>query len=152
MGLPGDHNQIQSGGIKLPGMRWMILLAMGFIGVLGIYFFYQTVYFLEGGIKTQGVFVRDIHVKRGSRGGGSFYWKVGFTTAEGQRREINTPASNFFLEPKIGDDVTVYYDPANPTHAQLGTFFQMWLIPGLLTFLGLGGVGYGFRWRNPGLL
>jgi len=133
-------------------MRWMILLAAGFMGILGIYFFYQTAYFLTRGVKAQGIFMKDIHVKRGSRGGGYFFWKIGFTTPEGRRCEFNAPASDFILEPKTGDKVAVYYDPANPTHAQLGTFFQMWFVPGLLTLLGLGGAGYSFRWRDPKLL
>lgn len=37
---------------------------------------------------------------------------------------------------RVGEAVTVLYDPAAPTKAQLDSFWDKWLLPGVLGFIG----------------
>lgn len=53
--------------------------------------------------------------------------KITFTSSYGTR-----PASH-----KIGQSVTVRYDPDNPQSADIDSTVSFWLFPGILTFMGV---------------
>ena len=38
---------------------------------------------------------------------------------------------------RVGEIVTVLFDPAQPTNAQLDSFWDKWLLPGVLGFIGV---------------
>jgi hypothetical protein len=51
---------------------------------------------------------------------------------------------------EVGQPVTIYYDPANPSNSQLDSFMGVWFIPALFTFMGgvFGTIGYFFLFPN----
>ncbi len=38
---------------------------------------------------------------------------------------------------RVGEPVTVLFDPSQPTNAQLDSFWDKWLLPGVLGFIGV---------------
>src|SRR5579859_4044031 len=125
---------------------YKISLLLGISGtlavVLGVYYFARTAFFLTHGVKTQGVVVSVQRSSRTQGRGGDVLiylnWKIEFSAATGKKYEFYvSAASGFVLQPKVGDAINVYYDPSDPAHAQLGTFYQMWFIPILLTLAGM---------------
>lgn len=51
---------------------------------------------------------------------------------------------------EVGQKVTIYYDPADPTRSQLDDLMGVWFIPALMSFMGLifGGVGFFLLFPN----
>ena len=59
-----------------------------------------------------------------------------FKAVDGKTYSITSTSSNNPPAFNVNDDVTVLYDPANPTNARIDSTFQLWGAPLILGFLG----------------
>ncbi len=63
---------------------------------------------------------------------------VAYETPDGERRTITGGVSTSPRIGDVGDRVPVYLNPSNDADARLGTFVEMWFLPGFLG--GMGGI------------
>ena len=68
--------------------------------------------------------------------GKGYYPQVQFTTLAGEEITYQPLSSQNPPAFAIGEQVTVYYDPANPERAKLDWFVNLWLGPMLLAMAG----------------
>jgi Protein of unknown function (DUF3592) len=61
---------------------------------------------------------------------------VRFVTGDGRTVEFESQAASN-LAPKIGQQVTVLYDPTNPKEAKIKSFMMLWALPVIFTVLGV---------------
>lgn len=61
---------------------------------------------------------------------------VRFITGDGRTVEFESQAGSN-LAPKVGQQVTVLYDPLKPEEAKLKSFMMLWALPSILTALGV---------------
>ncbi len=111
--------------------------------VIGIISYIRTKKFLNRAVETRGIVI-DKAFKGSSEGGGGMYSpKIKFTDRMGKELEFTENWSSNRPDFKIGDEVIVLYDPANPVKARRGGkkwkfFFVAWLIGGLgILFTGI---------------
>ncbi len=83
----------------------------------------------------QGTVVGNTYISRSDRRG-SYHPRVEFSTPDGQRHKFvgstgRSPAA--FSE---GDQVPVLYDPKQPEHAGIDTWFQLYSVPFICFVLG----------------
>src|SRR3712207_1020993 len=60
---------------------------------------------------------------------------VRFITGDGRTVEFESQAGSN-LAPKVGQQVTVIYDPTNPKEARINSFMMLWALPLAFTVLG----------------
>lgn len=60
---------------------------------------------------------------------------VRFVTGDGRTVEFESQVGSN-LAPKVGQEVTVLYDPLNPKEARIRTFMMLWALPSIFTLLG----------------
>lgn len=60
---------------------------------------------------------------------------VRFVTADGRTVEFESQVGSN-LAPKVGQEVTVLYDPLNPKEARIRSFMMLWALPSIFTLLG----------------
>src|SRR3712207_620853 len=61
---------------------------------------------------------------------------VRFVTGDGRTVEFESQAGSN-LAPKVGQQVTVLYDPLRPEEAKIRSFMMLWALPSILTVLGV---------------
>lgn len=116
---------------------WMYLvIGIGLFGG-GIYSFLSTRDFIGEAATTGGVVI-DLEREHDADGNHSYYPRVQFE-ANGRsyqfRGQVGSGRGTF----KVGEQVEVLYDPADPHHARINSFVQLWFFP-----LFLGGMGVVF--------
>jgi hypothetical protein len=68
---------------------------------------------------------------------GTFYKPVvQFTTADGRQIEYHAGSGASFKTKPIGSEVSIHYDPANPEHALIASFLDLWFVPVILFIIG----------------
>ena len=71
-----------------------------------------------------------------------FFPSVRFQTADGRSVEFeNDLGSN--APPRVGDEVTVLYDPLRPEEAQIKSVMMLWFLPGMFVAVGLPSLVFG---------
>jgi hypothetical protein len=82
--------------------------------------------------------------------GNSYCPIVQFNTRLGQSYTHRSDVCSWPPSFDVGQQVTIYYDPASPNNSQLDSFMGVWFIPALFTFMGaiFGGVGYFILFPN----
>lgn len=63
---------------------------------------------------------------------------VAFSTPEGREIRFEGPDMNTMASPELGEEVTVLYDPENPTQARVDSFVGLWFVSTLLLVIGGG--------------
>jgi hypothetical protein len=63
---------------------------------------------------------------------------VSFTTANGKEIQFKSSTGSNPALHSTGDRVEVLYDPDDPGDAELSGFFDLWLLPGVVLFIGAG--------------
>jgi hypothetical protein len=119
-------------------MKPWVYLVIG-IGLFGggIYSFLSTRDFIGEAATTGGVVI-DLERERDADGNDSYYPRVQFETNGRSyqfRGQVGSGRGTF----KVGEQVEVLYDPADPYHARINSFLQLWFFP-----LFLGGMGVVF--------
>lgn len=115
------------------GVNALISFTMLAIGIIS---YIRTKKFLNSAVETRGIVFEEVY-KGTSDGGGSMYSpKVKFTDRMGKEYEFTENWSSNRPDFKIGDEVIVLYNPADPFKARRGGkkwkfFFIAWLIGGL---------------------
>ena len=119
---------------------YLVLGVNGFLSftmlAIGIISYIRTKKFLSTAIETRGIVVEKIF-KGSAEGGGSMYSpQIQFTDRMGQVVNFTENWSSNRPDFKIGDEVIVLYDPANPQKARRGGkkwkfYFITWLLGGL---------------------
>jgi hypothetical protein len=66
-----------------------------------------------------------------------YYPRFVFTTPDGRPFSISSNTGTNPPAFKLGQRVDVLYDPANPGDARIDTAVQLWLVPMVLSFIGL---------------
>jgi hypothetical protein len=127
-------NQNASAGVVLGGTPWPVLVLAGAALLLlaaSLALFAKTEWFLHSAVLTNGV------LERISSPDGRTGTIFKFSTLDGQmvRHESSVTVRSTGM-PGPGDRVPVYYDPANPSHAQIGLWAWLWLAPTVLGGLG----------------
>lgn len=68
---------------------------------------------------------------------GTFYKPVvRFTTVDGQEIEYHSSTGSTFKPQRIGTEVRIHYDPANPQHAAIDSVLDVWFGPIILIVIG----------------
>jgi Protein of unknown function (DUF3592) len=132
--------------------------------VIGIFIVWNAVDLYIGGLRAQGTVVEIRQTRRTEqeevrRADGSeqrrdvervYYTPVvRFTTSEGREIEFHGSGGSGTAFAQ-GERVTVIYDPANPIHARIASFLDLWLpsaVPFAVTFL-FGGSALLSRWAR----
>ncbi|MBA4018786.1 MAG: hypothetical protein C0483_16585 [Pirellula sp.] len=120
------------GGLIIAGL--ILTLFGGIFGSVGGVFAYKTWRFEKMGHKVDGEVVSM--VRDGGKNNGSK--PVVKYVVAGKQYEIVGSISSSPPAWKVGEKATVYYNPDDPTDAQLSGFVERWLFPTI--FGGIGGV------------
>jgi hypothetical protein len=119
--------------ILVLGVNALISFTMLAIGLIS---YIRTKRFLAASVETKGKVIDEVY-KGSAEGGGAMYSpKIQFTDRMGQVIEFTENWSSNRPDFKIGDEVIVLYNPANPQKARRGGkkwkfFFVAWLVGGL---------------------
>jgi hypothetical protein len=112
--------------------------------VIGIVSYVRVRSFLSKAVETRGTVTASEYKGQADDGGGSMYSpKIKFTDRMGREYEFTENWSSNRPDFKLGDEVIVLYDPANPQKARRGGkkwkfYFITWLLGGLgLLFSGI---------------
>lgn len=76
--------------------------------------------------------------------GEAYFPIVEFTTKDGKRRRVQLNEGSFPAAYEVGDEVTVLYEPEQPTDARIksgGSTALMWILPGITGILGIAFLG-----------
>jgi len=119
-------------------MKPWVYLVIG-IGLFGggIYSFLSTRDFIGEAATTGGVVI-DLERAQDADGNDSYYPRVQFETNGRSyqfRGQVGSGRGTF----KVGEPVEILYDPADPYHARINSFIQLWFFP-----MFLGGMGVVF--------
>lgn len=115
----------------------IVFTLVGFLlAAIALFIWLRTQSFLNTAQEAQGTVVQMVY-SHSSDGGGGYAPVFTFRTITGQ--EI-TASENLYSNPpqfKVGQTVTVLYDPENPNRARIKKGFNLYFVPVLLGFLGL---------------
>ncbi len=119
-------------GLMIAGL--ILTLIGGIFAAVGGAFGYKTLRFEQMGHKVEGEVVRMQHGGGKSKGSKPV---VAYVVSGKQYETVGTISSS---PPawKVGEKATVYYNPDDPTDAQISGFVERWLFP--VIFGGIGGV------------
>jgi hypothetical protein len=103
---------------------------------IGIISYIRAKKFLSTAIETRGLVVEKVYKGSGDSGGSMYSPEIQFTDRMGQVVKFTENWSSNRPDFKVGDEVIVLYDPANPQKARRGGkkwkfFFIAWLLGGL---------------------
>lgn len=114
----------------------MIPLMAGGLALLGggLYLVNREYELSSIGLPAQGKVVKVIE-HTVSKGGANYYPNVTFNTSQGEI--ITFEATGIVGSYKVGDTADVIYNPQNPHNAEINTFWAMWVIPLIVTLVGL---------------
>ena len=112
----------------------------GAFTVSGIRRLRRTRKFVKGASTAPGVVV-DFAVRRVQRTKFNFP-VVKYETADGRVVQFESPTATK-PGPKIGDEVTVLYDPLRPEEAQIKSVMMLWFLPGMFVAVGLPSLVFG---------
>ena len=114
----------------------IVFTLVGFLlGAIAFFFLIRTRTFLSTAQEVQGTITQMVY--HSDSDGGGYAPVFTFRTITGQ--EISA-SENLYSNPpqfKVGQIVTVLYDPENPNRARIKKGFNLYFVPGLLGFLGL---------------
>jgi len=116
---------------------WMyLLIGIGLFGG-GIYSYLSTGDFIAQAASAAGVVI-GLEREQDADGNDTYYPRVQFE-AKGRSYQFRGQVGSGYGTFKVGEQVEVFYDPADPDHARINSFVQLWFFP-----LFLGGMGVVF--------
>lgn len=116
-----------------------------------IYLYVDKQAFLEKAETVQGTVIEMIPKR--SKESTTYSPVVSFKTKQGQTITYTSSTSSNPPSYSVGENVTMFYDPANPNDAEINGFFSLWLGVLILGFIGtvfflIGSLGVLFRWKK----
>lgn len=132
-GFGGNFKQGFQGGC------FLILMNLLFIGLFGGggYIAYNNYQLRTNGASTIGTVIR---LEESTGDGGTSYSPVFQYEVNGQTYEFESQNASSPPTHRVGEQDTLFYDPENPQKAQIDSFMDMWLAPGLLLCFGSSGI------------
>lgn len=115
---------------------WIVPALGAVLLVAGLVVFFRTRRFLATAAATEGTVV-GYQQRRSSKGRVSYRPIVRFTTTTGSAEEFTDSVSSNPAPYHEGAVVPVRYDANNPGNARLDSGFRLWLLPALLSGIGL---------------
>lgn len=115
---------------------WIVPALGAVLLVAGLVVFLRTRSFLATAATTQGTVV-GYQQRRSSKGRVTYKPMVRYTTATGSVVEFTDSVSSSPPAYEEGALVPVRYDANNPSKARLDSGFRLWLLPALLSGIGL---------------
>lgn len=114
-----------------------------------IYLYINKQAFLEKAETTQGTVVEMIPKR--SKDSTTYSPVISFTTKTGQQITYTSSVSSNPPSYEVGENVQIFYDPADPKDAEINGFFSLWLGVIILGFVGIvffliGSLGVLFRY------
>jgi len=114
-----------------------------------IYLYIDKQAFLEKAETAQGTVIEMIPKR--SKDSTTYSPVVSFTTKSGQQITYTSSTSSNPPSYDVGENVQIFYDPANPNDAEINGFFSLWLGVIILGFIGIvffliGSLGVLFRY------
>lgn len=114
-----------------------------------IYLYINKQAFLEKAETTQGTVVEMIPKR--SKDSTTYSPVISFTTKTGQQITYTSSVSSNPPSYEVGENVQIFYDPADPKDAEINGFFLLWLGVIILGFIGIvffliGSLGVLFRY------
>lgn len=127
------------------GVAWGFLIIGALIAGSGLIWTAHTALFLSRSEKIQGEIVEVIAItstrspseRAGAIQPTNYYPVVGFTASSGKRHEVKSSRAARTDHYRQGDEVTVHYDPRDPTQAFIRDAWILWFSPGVLLGAGL---------------
>ena len=116
----------------------LALLAFGVISIPG------TISLVINSEMTEGTVV-GVSQHQQMEGGPTYAPTVTFVTKDGRSIRFTSNVSSGSWKDRIGESVTVRYDPADPTNARIDSLFQLWGRSIIPIALGLAFI-FGIRW------
>lgn len=147
--VDGCFNSMQGGCI----LGFWNVFFLAFIALM-TYFFWSSFTLATQGVSTTG---RVIALEESQDEDGVTYSPIFEFTVNGQRYEAESGISSDPPAHRVGDDIRIRYNPANPSHADEDTFLNSpWIYGGILAVFVVALVGfnvYGMRriWRGESL-
>jgi hypothetical protein len=128
--------------VAIPAAALFVFMGIGLV-YGGLYFYNNIKSVRENGIKTEGVIL--MYELRGTKTQNKkdmfFVPIVRFQTATGRVFEVEGRIDNKSALQKLcksGAKVEIIYDPQNPKRAVINTFAELWFVPLLAWFIGVG--------------
>jgi hypothetical protein len=104
---------------------------------LGASCYNRTVHFKKTAVEAQGTVTE---LKEGSTGGTEnhtvYYPIVRFDDRAGQEHMLYSTSGTYPPAHEVGERVAILYDPADPKHAEINSFSDLWLWPLILAGMG----------------
>jgi len=117
------------------------------IGLLAgsLFIFGNTQELIKKSNSTTGVVIELIQ-ERSIRGGSKYHPLISFETQKGESIQFTLPYGSSPPEYRVGENVTVLYDPNNPYNARIYTFFGLW--QDVIFSFGIGALFFGIGLAN----
>jgi hypothetical protein len=110
-----------------PAALFLLFALLGVIPTaIGVVMFRRTKTFVGRAHKSAGEYVSSVGRTNPSGAGVSTYPVVEFKTAEGQQIRFEARAAVALPGRKIGKSLEVLYDPADPAHAVVNNWVEIW--------------------------
>ena len=106
--------------------------------IIGLAFLFPSLSLVVGGVETEGVVVDFKSVPGGGWGSGGNQPVVNFYGPDGTPITFTSSAHvGWGFGPSRGEQVTVIYDPNDPSKAAIGSFMLLWFLPTAFLAAGL---------------
>lgn len=106
--------------------------------IIGLAFLFPTLSLVVGGVETEGVVVDFKSVPTSGWGSGGSQPVVNFYGPDGTPITFTSGARvKWGFGPSRGEQVTVIYDPDDPSKAAIGSFMLLWFLPTAFLAAGL---------------
>jgi len=116
----------------------LFALLLGIVSlIIGIFMFVQTYRIYTNGIKAVAI-IKSFKITTSSKGMTHKHPVLIFQSADGAAIEFTADSPMLFNKYKVGDNVEIIYNSANPEEAQINTFYDLWLFPVAIMVVGLG--------------
>ncbi len=113
---------------------WPVFIPTIILFLLAAGFMYRNVRFIRSAIRVEGTIIGYETISQ-IRGSSTSAPLVQFTDEKGTTRELLAKVRSNPPPGQVGDKVTLYYQPNDPSQARLGTFKEMWLHVTILAVL-----------------
>lgn len=115
----------------------------GFLALIGVFFFIRTRIFIGKSQKAKGTVIEMVYSRSTDESSGGYSPVYQFRTLDGQTIVKEDNLSSNPPRFQVGQVIDVLYEPGNPNKARINKWFNLYLVPLILGFVGLifGGLG-----------
>lgn len=113
---------------------WPFFIPALILGCLVGFFTYRNLRLILSSVRVQGT-IMGFETRQEKQGSSTLAARVTFLDQGQNTQELLARVRSNPPSGKVGDRVPVYYNPANPKEARLGTFMELWLHVLVLFFL-----------------